>query len=216
MQKKKKAIILLITLLFISAISVLILQNLKQTDKFFNVINTNMALTQTQILIKNTNDEVIKYIKKYEKEDIVSKLPIVLPLELTNNINILININVFDSDNLIFLDDLKSDNLPNNFTQNVDYKYMFFKILSKYKTTTNDEQVDYIIQEYIKQTNDNRILNIKDSFYYGSYSTYKDKLFLQCDYTIDVDGIKSKVNMIYKYKDNKPTHFKFYLVNSDV
>jgi len=214
--KNKRGVILLITLFFISAISILILQNLKQNDKFIKIVNSNIALTQTQILIQNINKEIIKYLKPYSSDDVLSKLPIELPFKLTNNINIMIQIDKFNDKDYIYLDDLKSKNTTEDFNQNVDYRYIFFQILSKYKYTTSQAQVDYIINKYIEQTKDTRILNIKDKFRYGSYSSYKDGLFLQCIYTLDIDGIKSKVNILFKHKTNKVIKQIFYFRDDDV
>ena len=52
MQKGKKSIILLITLFLISAISILILENLKKTDELLDQIAFDKSLSQVQITIE--------------------------------------------------------------------------------------------------------------------------------------------------------------------
>jgi type III secretory pathway component EscR len=91
-------------------------------------------------------------------------------------------------------------NLDSLFVENVLYQYDFFEVYLKnyrneYGKFTNLKQVNYFLNEYQKETRDDMIHNIKDNFTYiinDSNSTY-----LNCNYTVDINNIKSDVNMIF-------------------
>jgi len=95
---RKKGIILLVTIFFITTISILILQNLQDTDMFLDELSYDKSSIQMQISIKNVKDEIPKFLRKLKKDykdefDTMIKKPIILPLKIQNsNINILLNI----------------------------------------------------------------------------------------------------------------------------
>ena len=222
LSNSKKGIVLLITLFFISAISLLILQNLKDSENFFKIINTNTSLTQTQISIKNVNDEIMGFFKKNKDDidDILEKLPPTIPLELNDDLHININLEQYFIEDYIMIDDLNSTNTTEEFNLNVDYKYTFFEILNKNKKLlnggkfTNQKQINSIIDEYIKETKDRRILEIKDKFNYGSFDNNDSSVYLNCNYELDISDIKSFVNMVFKVGETNTTKFEFYFGSS--
>lgn len=60
----KKGIVLLMTLFFITAISVLVLKNLYDTEQFLEKQNYQLNNTQVLIAIKNTQKEVGRLLKE--------------------------------------------------------------------------------------------------------------------------------------------------------
>jgi hypothetical protein len=198
----KKSVVLFITLLFITLISILIIQNLKDTDKLVNDLNYDNALSQIQITISDVQREVLKYFKNKSEEDIdiILENTSMIPLSF-GNVNISLSIEDYEVPpfnlNKLTLED-KQDDL---YINNINYKYDFETIVNRSKVKnvdkyTNQNQVYETIEEYIRTTKDQEILNIKDKF------TFIDDInnsirFIKCSYSIDVESIKADVYFIF-------------------
>ena len=222
---KKKAIVLLITLMFITSISVLILKNLKDSEKFFNVIGTDMSLTQTQITVENVNEEIMKFFKKKKDEDmkdLLSKIPEDIPFVLNDNITILLSLSEYIVENTHKINDINSTYQNDEFYGNIDYPNIFFEILKDKKKTlsknetnstrsiSNNQQINSIINEYITKTRDTRILQIKDNFTYINIPEDTNDTYISCKYDISINNINSSVDMVFKVGDiNKSKSFSF-------
>ena len=210
-MKNKKAIILLITLFFVSAVSILILKNLNDSEKFFKVIQISTSLTQTNITVKNVQKEILKLFKK-EKDNtdkLFKFLPETLPLQF-ENIRLTIKINEINYKDYYNLNDkLLNKKTDDEFNKNVNYTYDFFSLINKQKIT-NFRQIDYIIDDYIRITKDKDILNIKDKFTYLDMND-TNSTYVSCKYDIDVSGLKSHVDMIFKVGETKTMSYDFYL-----
>jgi len=210
---KSKAIVLLITLFFISAISILILKNLSDSEEFINISNTTTNLTQTNITIYNVKNEVMKLFKD-KKDDVdmlLATLPNNLPLSY-ENIKIQINIKEIYPDELYNLNDVNlSRNIDSNMSENIDYTHDFFSII-KDKNITNNRQIDFIVDKYISLTKDTKILNIKEKFTYIDFND-SNATYISCKYDIDVGGLKSNSNVVFKVGDLNETSFDFYFKN---
>jgi hypothetical protein len=63
----KKSIILLVTIFFITAISALILQNLKDTDIFLKHLSSSRSLLQMQISIQNIKKQLPNFFDTLKK-----------------------------------------------------------------------------------------------------------------------------------------------------
>jgi hypothetical protein len=209
-MKQVKSIILLITLFFVSSISILILKNLSDSDKFLKVVQTSSSLTQTNLTVINIQNEILKLFKKEQNnlDKLFKFLPETLPLNF-ENINIKIDTNQIDPKNYYNLNDkLLKTKIDNEFKKNINYMYDFFS-LSKDKNISSFKQIDYIINEYIDITTDKDILNIKDKFiYFDTNDT--NNTYVSCNYDLDVSGLKSHSNMIFKVGELKPMVFYFY------
>ena len=59
----KKGIVLFISLLFIAAISLLILKNLEDTDSYVSEQNSKFSKTQIMFYINNAKDEIAEVLK---------------------------------------------------------------------------------------------------------------------------------------------------------
>jgi len=211
---KKKAIVLLITLMFITSISVLILQNLKDSEKFFKVIGTNMSLTQTQITVQNVNYEIRKFFKNKNSEDIqeiLSMIPEEIPFILNENIMIMVSLSEYVQEVVHDVNKIDDTYQNDQFNENLDYPNIFFEILKEKKTIlknnkiSNNKQVSSIIDEYISKTRDKRILNIKDNFTFFTIPSDTNATYISCKYDININNINSTVNMIFKAGDTNST-----------
>jgi len=199
-MNSKKSIVLLITIFFISAISVLILQNLDDTNQYLDEVNSQNSISQTQITIQNIMEEIPKYLKK-NKDDIEKILENTeegIPLSI-GNINIFLTIKEATIADFYINDLTKEDIKSDEFVNNISSEYEFLKIVNKYKennnTYTNQKQINQIIKEYIKQTRDEDILKIKDKFTFIKKD--KESTLIQCDCVLTINGEDIRISFIY-------------------
>lgn len=167
----KKGVVLLVTLLFITAISVLILKNLDDSNKFLE--NQNYIINNSQVLIsiKNLQVEVAKLISKNKDnidkalEDDFFKVPLNLNIE---NLNIDFTLKKYDKININDMNDKDSTTVEKLFLKNDIFDYDSFKQVYKKKLqgsnlkVTTTKQVDDIIKTFNKETQNQKIIQIKD------------------------------------------------------
>lgn len=136
----KKSIILLITLLFISVISLLILKNLDDSKKYLDNVDFDYTLTQLIFSSKNIKNEIKEFVRvnknkldyQFEETPVIMLPPISIK-DIKANISlekllfkenkIYSNINYLTNDKVRFGD----ENQTNNDLTNKYYKDMFYK-----------------------------------------------------------------------------------------
>ncbi len=204
-MNKKNGIVLLITLFFISAISILILQNLKDTEKFIKEVSFDSSLTQVQITIDNIQQEVPKFLKKNKDNiDIILENSLGIPFQV-GNVDILLNIEDYP-EKLFYINSLKAESMTSeDFVNNINYKYDFLQLVNASKPYTNDKQVQQTIKEYIRLTKDDYILNIKDEF--GHIKLLETERLIQCSYFLRVDDISVDVSFIFDLSNSTIKEF---------
>ncbi len=215
----KKGIVLLVSLFFISVISLLIFENLDKTDKLIKESNLDYVNTQALISINNYKNEIGKLLLKNKDslDDILdsdffsSKIPL-------NAGNVKINVtlekyeDMFDLNGFIQSDENSKKKLEELFLNNgVDYgsfnyfinNYMSF--LSKedkgIKSTT---QVWHLLDEYVKETNNDEIFKIKDKL--GVITTTEESNMVFCRLDMDINNKLFSSQFIYdvdKLVENK-------------
>ncbi len=202
---RKKGIVLLITLFFITAISVLIFQNLKDTDKFIKEVSFDNSLSQIQITMGNIKDEIPKYLVKNKDniEEILENSQAV-PLSY-GNVNLILNIEEYIIPQFNINNLTTQDTVNEEFLNNINYKYDFLQIVNKNKPHTNNNQVKQTIKEYIKLKKDKNILNIAKQFTYISDKNISK--LISCNYTLKVNDINSEVNFIFDLNSSKIQDF---------
>ncbi|MBU3015861.1 hypothetical protein KO488_13925 [Poseidonibacter lekithochrous] len=176
----KKSIVLLISLFFISALSILIIKNLEDTNLFLEEKNHKINKTQILTSFNNIQIEISKIFKNNKNNitNIIAELnseyipigikDILISFTITEydkvNINLLSN---KDSKDYAELTTLFSDYEISNFD---GFKYVYKEIEDEYKNTKdenegfvkNNKQIDDIINIIIEKTYNNEILNIKN------------------------------------------------------
>jgi hypothetical protein len=176
----KKSIVLLVSLLFISALSILILKNLEETNTFIKEKNHKINKIQVLTSFKNTQVQISKIILENNKniDEIIDKLNSEYMPFTVGNISIKIMLNNYNrvDVNLLLEADKKKYQAVNDLFLNNDissfdtFRYIFKSIEHEYKTNTktsgniinNSKQIDDIINNFIKETYSDEILNIKD------------------------------------------------------
>jgi hypothetical protein len=203
---QKRAIVLLITLFFISAISILILKNLNDSEQFIQEVSCDTTLTQLKLTSTNIQDEIVNLINK-NKNNIDSILEITssgIPFGYGN-----INLSLILEQYFIpecYLNDINYTNNVNkqcgdDIANEILYPYDFVTILSKYKPISNQQQIDYFIRDYQYQTKDDEINDIKEQFGFIKQDI-NETIYLKCSYNIVVQNSDASSNFIFKLDGN--------------
>lgn len=205
----KKAVVLLITLLFIMSISAIILKNMDSTEKFLDEVAINSSLTQLKITNKNIQDEVVNFLYKYkDDEEAIEKIIEVTSLGVpfsVKDIEIFLRLDYYFLDttacNLNTIKNLDQLNIScENIASTIQYPYDFITLLNRYKkdykTFKTKEQIDYFLNDYKKLTKDRYIDDIKNSF---SYFTIKEESesYFKVDYQITLKNTTSRGYFIF-------------------
>jgi len=218
---KQKGIVLLITLMFIASISLLILKNLDDSEKFFKIVNTDSSLVQTKSLITNTNQQIMKFFKDKSDnlDDILEQIPSTIPLQLSPNIKVILHISEFYDADYININDINQTKNDVDFIKYVDFKYVYFDILNKYlkqyKHISNHRQIEYILNQYINETRDTRILKLQNKLIGYKIQNNQQQRYIQCDYVVSVNNISSQSKIIFEVGKLKYKYYKFSFRNID-
>lgn len=196
-MKNKKGIVLFVTLLFIIAISVLIVKNLAITDQFIAISAKDSNIKQLEISIKDINYEILKLFKNKDA-NVLNDFPQEIPFTY-GNVEVELHLESY-SKTTYKLDSNLAKNINNDgglFSYYIN-KHAFLEVLQD-KNITNQKQVDFVIDEYINKTNDYRILKIEDQL---TYVDLNKTSYVSCKYDLDIDGLKANVDMIFEPNTN--------------
>ncbi len=194
-MKNKKGIVLFVTLLFITALSVLIVKNLDITDEFITISSKNANIKQLEISINDINSEILKLFKDKDAK-ILNNFPQTIPFDY-GNVSVKLQLEEFSK---------KTYKLDSNLTKNIDSYFTGFinqnALLEviKDKNITNQKQVDFVIDEYINKTNDYKILEIEEQL---TYLDLNNSSYVSCKYHLDIDGLKADVAMLFVPNKNQ-------------
>jgi hypothetical protein len=205
----KKSVVLLITMLFISGISILIMDNLKDSNKFISLSQNSENLVQTNVAIKNVNDEVKKLLNSMNEDDLNELIENLPPFIMYANIKVILDISIYDQSDKYIINKNYSDTLDTTLLENIDYRYDLYNI-AKNKKIINNRQVNDIINEYVSITKDTKILNIKDDFTFALKDYNTSKTYISCNYDLIINDAVSHVDMIFEHKSKKNKYFDFY------
>lgn len=215
----KKSIVLLVSLFFIGIISLLIFNNVKNVDLLISNSNDDLKNTQVLITVNNYKNEIGNYLYK-NKENIDSILDSEffsndIPLNI-NELNVSVNIKKYkdiQNINLLFEKDANKKAIIENFflSNSVEFDsfnsfvfdYLVF-LSNEEKSIKNKNQLNKLIDEYIKTVNNEDINNIRDRL--GTIEITEDSNFVICNLDIRYDGKFINSNFIYdlnSFKDNR-------------
>lgn len=192
----KKSIVLLISLFFIAAVSLLIIQNLKDTDSYLSEQNSKFTKTQIMFLINNTKDEISKTLSQNQGNDISSYLDVDYPLVVKDAL-ITIRVEEYDKYDINLLnkkDEKDYENLKKFLEKNGVYDVENFKYLMQNNgNIKNYKQRDELLNDFAIQVYDKRILDLKDYLGFIKFDKKEDEkkedkeivffeLFVKVDY----------------------------------
>lgn len=210
---KKQAVVLLITLFFISSISLLILKNLDDSNSFIDEISLGDKLTQIKLTHKNIQDEVIDLTSKHSEniDDILEVTSIGVPFNYAD-IELTITLQEYIPSGCYFNNIKKTETLydmcdDSEIVDSILYQYDFRELLDKYQPFDSQEQIDYFLEQYRNLTRDENIDKIKDHIIYvkplDENSTSDGDRYLQCTYDAVIKESSVKGNFIYKLNGSK-------------
>lgn len=199
---QKKSIILLITLVFITMISILVLKNLEDTDQFLAEISHDTNLVQLNILDQNIKEEVTSLTTSYKDniDDVLEITSMGVPFDF-GNISTIVTLDRYTPSDC-YLKVIKTvEELSTNcedIIDNILYPYEFIEVLTQFKPN-NKDQLDYFLKQYINKTRDNKVLEIKDQFgFFKSSNENNDTEYLRCEYKASINDINASGEFIYK------------------
>jgi hypothetical protein len=207
-MNNRKAVVLLITLMFISTISILILKNLSDSEEYIKEVSADLSLLQVKITNENIKDEVLKLTNIYKEDidEILSVASIPIPFNYGNVISsITLEDYIFRE---CYLNDIKTNDdllskCSTEIIDNISYPYDFIEILNTYKPFKNQKQIDYFIKNYQFKTRDKKIELIKNDFGFikgitNNTESVSEERYILCKYTISVESIKAIGMFIFK------------------
>ena len=197
----KKSIVLLISLLFITAISLIILKNIEHSEKLISYSNATSSLVQIQKSIDNIDQEIEKLFTKsgYEMDQIFELIPETLPLSY-GNINANISLELLEPSLHYTLDANTTNNIAEYDLAYVVDPYSFSNMVAK-KNATNQQQVDTLIDEYADYIRDDRIYEIKDKFV--PFKIDDNGSYIRSNYSVSINNVSAKVSSVLQIVDGK-------------
>ncbi|WP_108064280.1 hypothetical protein [Poseidonibacter lekithochrous] len=194
----KKSIVLLVSLLFITAISALIFQNLNDTESYISEQNYKINKIQLLSISENMQREASSAIKQYgnDLKDFDDT-----PLNI-EGIDILFKLNKYDRANVndLALSSEKYKKVENIFLDNnigdFDTFRYYFKGSTKTDLVKNSKQLDAIINRFVKDTYNNKILDFQDKL--GFYTDAEKTLY---ELKLKIKNLKDFVSAYYILDD---------------
>lgn len=203
----KKSIVLLISLFFIAAVSLLIIQNLEDTNTYVSEQNSKFAKTQIIFFLNNAKDEISKVLSQNQGNDISSYLDIPYPIEV-KDANIIVKLQEYDKYNINLLKSKnEKDYIPIQkfFERNGIYYIETFKYLMKENPDIkNYKQLDKFLDDATKENSDKKLLELKDylGFIKFEKKDEKDKEILFYELFVNVNYLKQFVKAYYILNKN--------------
>lgn len=227
----KKSIVLLISLFFISAISVLILKNLEDTDSYISKQNSKFSKTQMLLLIDNVKEEVSKAIDASNgddaKKDYLSDYyGVNFPLKI-KDIDIVFVLKPYQKENINLLKEIDAEkykDMSDLFLDNNIYDFDYFKEIynekrekylkeSDIQDINSYKQIDDIFDEFVKRTDTDSILILKDKigfFEYNQDKAEKDEKYDYYELMVKINFLKEFIKARYILnKEGKVEDFEF-------
>ena len=205
------------TLFFISAISLIILKNLDDSEKFIKEVSLDTLLTQLKITNTNVQEEIMNFINKYKDDEevlegIVEVTSAGIPLDY-GNIGLIVTLDYFNIP-VCYLNNIKTIEQLNetcvNTAENISYQYEFINILKQYIPLNNQNQIDYFLQKYINETRDDKISLVKNDFgFIKDLNKTSETKYMRCNYSVTVDEQINSSEFIFEIGSKKPIYFEY-------
>ena len=213
----KKAIVLFISLLFIAAVSLLILKNLEDTDSYVSEQNSKFSKTQIMFYINNAKDEIAGVLNSVKLNSDEDKQREVLKDYVGVNFPIIME----DAKITIRLEEYDKYNI-NLLKEKDEKKYEYFKdflareniydferlqnIVSENNQVKNMKQLDFILEKFEKESYNTDISKIKD---YIGFQEYDKKEISQNDKEKEIKFYELFVKVDYLKQFSKA----YYILN---
>ena len=190
----KKSIVLLISLFFIAAVSLLIMKNLEDTDLYLSEQNSKFSKTQIMFLLDNTREEIkgilasiVKDVDEDKQREVLKDyVGVNFPIFM-EDARIIMRLEEYDKYNINLLKESKNKKTD-------EEKYKYFKdflareniydferlqdIYSENNQVKNSKQLDFILEKFEKESYNSDISKVRD---YIGFQEYDKKEITQSD-----------------------------------
>ncbi len=207
----KKSIVLLISLFFIAAISLLILKNLQDTDSYISEQNAKFSKTQIMFYINNAKEQISELLsKELEKEDLKDYLGLDFPIFI-EDAKISVRLEEYDRYNINLLkekDEKRYKYLKDFLQKNYIYDIDTLKTIIEDNKVKNSKQLDFVLEEFEKQSYNTDTSKIKNYIGFMEYDkkeieqNEKEKEILFYELFIKVDYLKQFSKAYYILNKN--------------
>lgn len=208
----KKSIVLLISLFFIAAISILILKNLQDTDSYISEQNAKFSKTQIMFYINNAKEQISKVLSKdLEKEVLKDYLGLDFPIFI-EEAKISVRLEEYDRYNINLLkekDEKKYKYLKDFLQKNYIYDIDTLKaIIEENNKVKNSKQLDFVLEEFEKQSYNTDISKVKNYIGFMEYDkkqieqNQREKEILFYELFVKVDYLKQFAKAYYILNKN--------------
>lgn len=207
----KKSIVLLISLFFIAAISLLILKNLQDTDSYISEQNAKFSKTQIMFYINNAKEQISELLsKELEKEDLKDYLGLDFPIFI-EDAKISVRLEEYDRYNINLLkekDEKRYKYLKDFLQKNYIYDIDTLKTIIEDNKVKNSKQLDFVLEEFEKQSYNTDTSKIKNYIGFMEYDkkeieqNEREKEILFYELFIKVDYLKQFSKAYYILNKN--------------
>lgn len=215
MRTKKSAIVLFVTLIFILAISALIVKNLDDSNKFIDESNSEASQVQSLLAVKNLKEEFLKYFVKHKDtlDELLEKEPFNEEFLLEyENVKANLKFEKYEEKhdvNLLTKEESKYQEIEQLFMDNdisdfYTFKQMVVQNSKLYGEIESFIQLNHILEAFIQKTDNEDIRPIKE--FLSFLSTEKQQLLL-CNMEIQISGKSVKSDFIYDIAANSVKGF---------
>lgn len=217
----KKSIVLLISLFFIAAVSLLIMKNLEDTDLYLSEQNSKFSKTQIMFFLDNTKDEIVTVLKQIseqysddktkQREVLKDYVGVNFPIFM-EDAKIIMRLEEYDKYNINLLKESKDKEADAE-------KYKYFKdflareniynfedlqdIYSENNKVENSKQLDFVLEKFEKESYKTDISEVKDYIGFQDYDkkeitqNYKEKEINFYELFVEVEYLKQFVKAYY-------------------
>ena len=202
----KKAIVLFISLLFIAAVSLLILKNLEDTDSYVSQQNSKFSKTQMMFYVNNAKDEIAEVLrlvveqnsdKNKQREVLKDYIGVNFPI-IIQDAKITIRLEEYDKYNINLLkekDEKKYEYFKDFLARENIYDFERLQdIFSENNQVKNSKQLDFILEKFEKESYNTDIYKVKD---YIGFQEYDKKEITQNDREKEIKFYELFVNVDY-------------------
>lgn len=207
----KKSIVLLVSLFFITALSLLILKNLKDTDSYLSEQNAKYIKTQMLFYINNSKEEISRVLSlNLEKDALKEYIGLEFPI-IFQDAKITMRLEEYDKYNINLLnekDEEKYKYFKEFLISNQIYDVEVLKNILDMQKIKNTKQLDFLLENFEKESYTSETSKVRDFIGFMNYDKKEftqnenEKEILFYELFIKVDFLKQFAKAYYILNKN--------------
>lgn len=207
----KKSIVLLVSLFFITALSLLILKNLKDTDSYLSEQNAKYIKTQMLFYINNSKEEISRVLSLNLEKDVLKEyIGLEFPI-IFQDAKITMRLEEYDKYNINLLnekDEEKYKYFKEFLISNQIYDVEVLKNILDMQKIKNTKQLDFLLENFEKESYTSETSKVRDFIGFMNYDKKEftqnenEKEILFYELFIKVDFLKQFAKAYYILNKN--------------